>query len=99
MLKQEQVKTPELDKMLVIQDKSQKIGEFLEWLSEQDIELMTQPEEQCSDCYERENCGGVMMMYISRSKEQMLADFFDIDLVKCEQERQALMDAVREDNL
>ena len=98
MLKQEQIKTPELNKMLAMQDKSQKIGEFLEWLSEQDIELMKQPEEKCSDCYECENCGSVIMEYINQNREQMLADFFDIDLGKCEKERTALLDAVREDN-
>jgi hypothetical protein len=91
-MKIKQIKTPELDKILLVRDASQKIGEFLEWLNEQGIELMTQPKEKCSNCYECESCGGVMMEYVRFNKEQKLADFFEIDLVKCEKERQAILD-------
>lgn len=99
MLKQEQVKTPELEKMQAVRDKSQAIGEFLEWLSgEHSIECMKEPMDKCDDCYECEDCGGVMMEYANIHKERMLAEFFKIDLDKCEAERQALLDAVREDN-
>ena len=90
MLKQEQVKTPELEKMQAVRDDSQKIGEFLEWLAEQDIELAKwelHEEEQFEE-----------MTPIRQTREQILAEFFGIDLVKCERERQALLDAVREDN-
>ena len=99
MLKQEQVKTPELNKMQAVQDTSQAIGEFLEWLSgEHKLQLMKEPVDKCEECYECEDCGGVMMEYANFNTERMLADFFDIDLAKCEQERSALLDAVREDN-
>ena len=92
MLKQEQVKTPELDKMLVVKDKSQLIGEFLEWLKEQDIVLAEGSGSTCDD-YEIE-----CLMCSAKTTEQLLADYFDIDLAKCETERQALLAAVREDN-
>lgn len=99
MLKQEQVKTPELDKMSAVRDKSQAIGEFLEWLSgEHKIQLMKEPVDKCEDCYDCEDCGTVRMIYANFNMERMLADFFEIDLNKCEQERSALLDAIREDN-
>lgn len=86
MLKQEQVKTPELNKMQAAQDDSQKIGEFLEWLAEQNIILADWDDDDGE------------LFQISGTREQLLAKYFKIDLVKCEQERSALLDAVREDN-
>ncbi len=99
MLKQEQVKTPELKKMQAVQDKSQAIGEFLEWLNgEHKIQLMKKPMDKCEDCYECEDCGGIMMEYANMNIKRMLADFFEIDLGECEQECQTLLDAIQEDN-
>ena len=85
MLKQEQVKTPELNKMQTVHDNSQLIGEFLGWLSGKDIELGIYDE------------GAEEICPITQTPEQLLADYFEIDLAKCEKERQALLDAVRED--
>lgn len=87
MTKQEQVKTPELDKMLAVNKDSQKIGEFLEWLAEQEIILTREDDKSLCELYE-----------IRESNEQLLADYFVIDLVKCKKERQALLKAVQEDN-
>ncbi len=84
MLKQEQVKTPELERMRAVQDESQKIGGFLEWLSEQKINLCEWDGEG---------------LYLTRRKpEQLLAKYFEIDLAKCERERQALLAVIQEDN-
>ncbi len=88
MLKQEQVKTPELEKMLAVKDDSQKIGEFLEWCGEQEIILAKQADEY----------GEGVLFQISQTREQLLAEYFGIDLDKCEAERRELLDAVREDN-
>lgn len=88
MLKQEQVKTPELNKMRAVNKDSQKIGEFLEWLNEHEI-ILTREDEDASLCE---------LFEISESNEQLLANYFEIDLAKCEQERSALLIAVREDN-
>ena len=86
MLKQEQVKTPELNKMMVIQEHSQKIGGFLEWLNGKGIELGIY-DESAEEIYP-----------VTQTKEQLLAEFFEIDLAKCEKERQALLGAIQEDN-
>ena len=77
MLKQEQVKTPELEKMQAVRDDSQKIGEFLGWLSGKDIELSIYDE------------GAEEICPITQTPEQLLADYFEIDLAKCERERSA----------
>lgn len=84
--------TTELDKIVKVHEDSQRIGEFLEWLAEQEIVLA---EWTGSDCDE---CGDEPLMRISQNREQLLANYFEIDLVKAEKERQALLDTVRADN-
>lgn len=72
--------TPELDKMLAVNDKSQVIGEFLDWLrNDKDYVLA----EYCTD---DDN------LYPTHSSiETLLADFFGIDLKKIEEERRAIL--------
>lgn len=84
-------KTPELDKIVEAAEDSQKIGEFLEWLSEQEIILA---EWTGSDC---EWCGESLMCMV-QTREQLLANYCGIDLVKAEKERQALLDEVKAEN-
>jgi len=86
------VKTPELDKMLIIASDSQTISGFLEWLKEKEIQLA---EWSGSDC---EECGGEHLVYMVQTKEQLLANYFSIDLAKAERERQALFDEMRAAN-
>lgn len=80
-------KTPELDKMLAVKEKSQAIGEFLDWLNTTD--------EPVSLCFYDADMDEYMS--ISQSTEQLLANFFDIDLNKCEQERRQLLADLRSD--
>ena len=86
------IKTPELDKMLIVASDSQTISGFLEWLEEKEIQLA---EWSGSDC---EECGDEHLVYMVQTKEQLLANYFSIDLVKAEKERQALLDEVRAAN-
>lgn len=86
------MKTPELDKMLKAKSDSQRIGEFLEWLDEQEIVLA---EWSGSDCYE---CGDETLMCISQNRERLLANYFCIDLDKAEIERLALLDDLKTKN-
>lgn len=86
-----QRKTPELDKMLAVRDESQEIGEFLEWLCEQDIILADYSDGICDDC------GEELLLPIRKNRERILADYFKIDLDKCEQERQQLLADLRQD--
>jgi hypothetical protein len=75
--------TPELDKMLRVKDESQAIGEFIEWLGANGMWIGRWSE----DGVTREQFGDP----VSTSIEQLLADFYGIDLVKAEQERRAIL--------
>jgi hypothetical protein len=78
------IATPELDRMLVVKKKSQAIGEFIEWLGENGMWVGEW----------HEDVSGVMPSFgapVGKSIEQLLADFYGIDLVKAEQERRAIL--------
>jgi hypothetical protein len=95
----EKVDTPELNRIIGVSENSQVIGEFLEWMNEKEISLMKSPEEKCRFCDDEcVECGSVRMDYLTTKREQLLADFFEIDLAKAEKERQALLDAVKAEN-
>ncbi len=71
--------TPELDKMLAVKDKSQAIGEFLDWL-------------QHDKNYVLAEYGEKDRLYpLYSSIETLLAEYFGIDLKKIEQERRAIL--------
>lgn len=75
-------KYPECDKMKEVSEKSQAIGEFIEWLGyEKNIYLMHEDETP-----------------VRMSMEVMLAEFYNIDLKKVEQERQQMLDEIRSQN-
>ncbi len=114
--------TPECDRALTIQDDSQKIGNFLDWLGEQDIHLCS-PHKHDESCYrwgtvelkegdyrsrdyigqakytdEKElDCGyhEGEEVYIRDSFEKLLAEYFNIDLKKVEQEKQSILKEIR----
>lgn len=75
--------TPMLDKMSAIKAESQAIGEFLEWLTTKGIHLAHNVE------------GHNYPHYLSRSTEELLAEFFDIDLNQAEAEKRAILDHIR----
>lgn len=75
--------TPELDKMKSVQAESQAIGKFLEWLEEKGMFIGR---------YENDN----YINAISESNEQLLADYFEIDLKLVEKERVALLKEFRD---
>jgi hypothetical protein len=96
--------TPTLDKLKSVSDKSQAIGAFLEWLqSEQKVQLMRYHEhnDSCRDEDDEDEfvCGLDDEMFPNHSSiEQLLADYFEIDLKEVEKERRALLDWQRELN-
>lgn len=85
------MKTPEIDRMLEVKEDSQRIGEFLEWLAEQEIILAEWTGSDCVGC-------GEGYVEISQTREQLIANYFEIDLVKAEKERQAILDNIRAKN-
>lgn len=74
---------PELDKMLEVQEQSQAIGEFLEWLQSQGIILARFDDE--SDA----------LVGTHRSIERLLADYFEIDLDAAEREKSLMLERIR----
>lgn len=76
------LKLPEHEKLKAIQPKSQAIGEFLEWAGEQGMALASYGDERG----DRET-----LFHVSRSKENLLAEFFEIDLKKLEAEKEAIL--------
>lgn len=74
---------PECEKLAEIHDKSQVIGEFLDWLNSEGIYL-------CEEISEK-------LFPIRDTIEFLLADFFGIDMKKVEEERQSMLDDIRKD--
>ena len=101
--------TPESDKLIAIAPKSQAIGEFIEWLrGTKGIEFATRHHhgDKCEG-WDQERCrynpssieycpvqdGGLMPE--SFTIEKIVAEFFEIDMMKVERERAALLDSIR----
>ena len=104
------VATPECDKMAAVREKSQAIGDFLEWLQsgepfqnlpfKRSIFLAAyEVEAEDSDgemLPEDEWCTGDTLLPYAYNTERLLAQFFGIDLDKVEQERRAMLEEIRE---
>ena len=104
------VATPECDKMLAVQEKSQAIGEFLEWLQSGEVEqnlpmkrsiFLAAYRVKCEDRHGEmleEGDWTLSDVYIdpyTYSTERLLAEFFGIDLEKAEKEKRALLEEMR----
>ncbi len=82
------IEAPMLDRMIEIQEQSQLCGEFLDWfLRKYTVFDRKQKRER--------PFANVMGSGDYINKEKLLADFFDIDLVEAEKERQAILDAMQ----
>ena len=78
-------KYPECNKMLEVQDQSQTIGEFLDWLlHDKGAEIA--------------EWRGDQLFPMRGSIESLLAEFFEIDLEKVEKERRAILEEMRQVN-
>jgi len=80
----------ETDKMLKARDKSQPIGEFLDWLLNEKHYRIA--EYQKLDDYINEQ-----LVPIHINIEEILAEFFGIDLKKAEKEKRELLEQIRSD--
>lgn len=76
-------KYPENERLKAVSDKSHAIGEFLEWLGGKDIVLAEYAGE------------GDRLYPTNRPIEGMLAEFFDIDLKKVEEEKREMLEEIR----
>ena len=83
-----EVPTPECDKMVAIRDKSQIIGEFIDWLTSEKGYTIAELDQEAEEGYQN-------YYPVSYSMEKLLAEFFEIDLNKVEAERRAILEAIR----
>ncbi len=81
------METSELDKIKVVSEKSQEIGNFLDWLEEIGYHIAEYKE---VDEFEEEQ---LVTIYLPR--EQILAKYFKIDLDKAEKERVLILEDFR----
>jgi hypothetical protein len=88
-MKNKQPSCPECEKLAAVSEESNKIGEFLEWLDSQQVTLCKWH-------------NGLEMYqphpFESLSINQLLAQYYDIDLDKVEDERRVLLEWIREMN-
>ena len=82
------IETPTLDRMIEIQEQSQLCGEFLDRFLRKHT-VFDRKQKRESPFANVTGNGD----YIN--KEKLLADFFDIDLVEAEKERQAILDIMQ----
>lgn len=93
---------PECDKLLAVTPYSQKIGEFLQWLSDEEGVTLAQHHDHTFACDAPDGSGhhdcnlrrGDLVPFYE-DHERLLARFFNIDLNKVEQERRVLLDALQ----
>jgi hypothetical protein len=76
---------PEHEKLKAVKDRSQAIGEFLEWLQE---------EKGLSICKWSDEEREYLLAYVST--QALLAEFFKIDRKKLEEEKEGMLEAFRE---
>jgi hypothetical protein len=81
--------TPECDKIGAIQERSQPMGEFIDWLLHGDYHICTM--EEGLD-------GAVVFRPVYKNVTQWLAEMFDIDLDKVDEEKRAVLQYVRMQN-
>ncbi len=92
----------ELDRMSAVQAESNAIGRFMDWLEDVKGYSLAQIHTHDDECLQRDAgnfpyyvCGYLnhgLMPVFGATKEQLLADFFEIDLAKIEDERSALIE-------
>lgn len=80
---------PEHARQALVLDKSQAIGEFLEWLTSEHEYVIAEWDE---------NYGDGQYFPVQRSIESWLAQYFQIDPAKIEAEKRAMIDAMRAQN-
>jgi hypothetical protein len=103
--------TPELDKMKAVKDKSQTLGEFIEWLQSEKKVHLGAPHVHGPTCAgwdadrekysprggDRCECSTGEFIPFNFTMERLLAEFFEIDLVKVENERRTILAYIRKE--
>jgi hypothetical protein len=94
-------KYPEHQKLKAVRAKSQAVGEFLDWLTAEKRITLAVAHEHTASCREDGlRCGYSAGDYLpaSASTRELLAEFFDIDESKIENEKRAMLAELRGDD-
>lgn len=86
---------PECEKLHAVSDDSQKIGEFLEWLKRKYYICEFWDREKLDDSGDQSN-EGFYPNY--KSIQDLLAEYFEIDMNKVEEERREILKSLQERN-
>ena len=79
---------PQHDNLKKVNVDSQVIGEFIDWIKDEQCIIFCQWESKYGE-----------FMPVHKSIEQWLALYFEIDLVKLEDEKRQILDVIRQDNV
>jgi septum formation topological specificity factor MinE len=86
---------PECDRMNAVKEKSQVIGEFIEWLQSSQ-EVTEEHESIILAHYPRSRISSdPRLQRFQYTIEELLAKYFNIDLDKVEKEKRAILEALR----
>lgn len=89
------MKYPECEKLKEVSEDSNKIGAFLDWLMyDKGIVLSKEYEGECEHCERSID----QLFPIDVNIEQLLADYFEIDLYKVEEERRKMLEILKKEN-
>ena len=83
-------KYPEHEKLHQVKDKSQAIGEFLDWLGNE-----REPRAQLCELVKSEDTEDYEFTPIVKNIQMILAEYFKIDLEKLEKEKRDILDDFR----
>ncbi len=94
---------PEHEKLKALDNKNIVCGNFLEWLQDTKGYVLCEEHEHTSYCYDEEgnmNCeyGNGDMMPVRLNIESILADYFDINTKKLEEEKDKMLKDMRRVN-
>ena len=93
--KGQQPNYPECEKLAEVSPQSNVVGEFLDWLSnEKNLTICTYTEDE--DPMVLGDCSSYYPYHYDT--EQLLAEFFEIDLKKVEEERRQILEDIRKSN-
>jgi len=82
------MESPECEKMVAVQEKSQELSNFIDWLREQGYAI-------CEERVYKDSYPPEQWVPLKKSFEQLFADYFSIDLKKVEEERRAILEEIR----
>lgn len=93
-------KYPEHDKLEKVKDKSQACGEFLEWLLDEKRYQLSEYHTHTDECYDDEGeltcrTSSERLYPAAVNTRKLLAEFFEIDEAKLEEEKVAMLAELR----